>query len=63
MALVGETRLLRDPRQGLVTVPQQSLGTLKPTSHDVASRTDAKRQLERSAEVVRAEACHGGEIG
>lgn len=63
MALVGEASLLRDPGKRLIGPADQSLGALEPTLGDITPRAHSNRLLERAAEVIRAEACYGGEIG
>ena len=63
MALVGEPSLLRHPGEGLVGTAQKGFRSRYPALHDVAPRPDPDRLLERTAEVIGAEAGDPGDLG
>jgi hypothetical protein len=63
MALIGEAGFLRDEGKRLIGPPHQGFRPFEPALHDVTLWPDARRLLERAAEVIGAETGHSGELG
>ena len=63
MALVGKPALLRNQSNGQTSLTQQAFGALDPALNDIALRSNPSRQLERAAEVIRAQTGNVGQHG
>jgi hypothetical protein len=63
MALVGEPGFLRDQSERLVGAPQPGFRALEPSLDEVVLRPNPGGLLERTAEVIGAEASDIGQRG
>jgi hypothetical protein len=63
MALISESSLQRNQREGMMGLPHQTLRALDPALDDIALRPNPGRLLERAAEVIGAQTSDVGEDG